>query len=96
MDERRRLAMPAALAARLDRDTPRTLHDQALPLRGLRACRERQGLTQCDLALRTGLPMSLVGLLESTDHAPSPRTWALLARALGVPTACLLDASTLQ
>jgi hypothetical protein len=91
MDERRTLAMPAALAARLAPEQPRTLHDQRLPLRGLRAWRERKGLTQADLALATGLPMSMLGQLESRDHPPSPRTWTLLARALGLAPLALLE-----
>jgi transcriptional regulator with XRE-family HTH domain len=83
--------MPAALQARLMQD-PKPLHDQALPLRGLRGWRERQGMTQADLALRTGLPMSLLCQLESRDHPPSPRTLGLLARELGVPVAWLFAA----
>jgi transcriptional regulator with XRE-family HTH domain len=79
------------LLARLAPEQPRTLHDQALPLRGLRACRERLGLTQAELALRTGLPMSLLCQLESRDHPPSPRTVRLLAAALGVPARALIE-----
>ena len=93
MDERRTLVMPAKLAARhaASVNDARALHDQPLALRGLRGWREKLGLTQSELAMRTGLPMSLLGMLESSDHAPSPRTWALLARALEVDPACLLE-----
>jgi len=49
-----------------------------------------EDLTQAELALRTGLPMSLLCQLESRDHPPSPRTWTLLARTLGLEPASLL------
>lgn len=97
--QRRTLAMPIFLQERhatlVDEGrlgASPALHDQIRPLQGLRKAREAAGLTVAELALRTGLTTNLLGLLESRDHAPSPRTWQALARALDVEPAVLLEA----
>lgn len=52
--------------------------------RGIRACRERAGLSQEELAGRAGLHRNYVGLLERGERNATARTLILLARTLGV------------
>lgn len=56
----------------------------------IRALRERQQLTQADLARLSGLSRSQILLLERGDRAPTIVTVASVARALGVSLSELL------
>jgi DNA-binding XRE family transcriptional regulator len=51
----------------------------------IRALRERAGLTQAELAQKSGLPQSHISRLENRQHSPSRVTLEKLAAALGVP-----------
>jgi transcriptional regulator with XRE-family HTH domain len=69
----------------------RNVHSQLEPLRGLKRAREDRGLTIADLAMMTNLTTTVLALLESRDHPPSPRTWQTLADALGVEREVLME-----
>lgn len=56
----------------------------------IRALRERQQLTQADLARLSGLSRSQILLLERGERAPTIVTVASVARALGVSLSELL------
>jgi transcriptional regulator with XRE-family HTH domain len=61
----------------------------------VRELRERQGLTQVQLAERAQLAMSYITLLESGQQSNlSPSVLGRLARALGVTTKQLADLPT--
>jgi transcriptional regulator with XRE-family HTH domain len=60
----------------------------------IRALRERQQLTQADLARLSELSRSQILLLERGERAPTVVTVASVARALGVPVGDLLDPVT--
>lgn len=51
----------------------------------IKALRKEQGLTQEQLAQRSGLPQSHISKLENGKHSPSALTLEKIARALGVP-----------
>jgi transcriptional regulator with XRE-family HTH domain len=58
----------------------------------LRELRERQGLTQPQLAERAQLAVSYITLIESGQHANlSPSALGRLARALGVGSKQLIE-----
>jgi transcriptional regulator with XRE-family HTH domain len=58
----------------------------------VRELRERQGLTQAQLAERAQLALSYITLLEAGQHANlSPSALGRLARALGVTTKQLAE-----
>ena len=54
------------------------------PLARLREVREARGLTQAELARKTGFRTGTVALFEAGTYYPSPRDAANLANALGV------------
>jgi transcriptional regulator with XRE-family HTH domain len=58
---------------------------------GLRDCRELRGLSQSELAERTGLKPSAISHFETGQRAPSLANLVRLADALDVPldTLCL-------
>ena len=59
----------------------------------VRELRERQGLTQAQLAERAQLAMSYITLVESGQRVSlSPSALGRLARALGVPSRVLSEA----
>jgi transcriptional regulator with XRE-family HTH domain len=59
----------------------------------VRELRERQGLSQAQLAERAQIALSYITLLESGQQANlSPSALGRLARALGVPAKRLTDA----
>jgi DNA-binding XRE family transcriptional regulator len=49
----------------------------------IRTLRERAGLTQTELAARSGLPQSHISRLENAKHSPSHVTLQKIAQALG-------------
>jgi len=49
------------------------------------ALRKKAGLTQQELAKRSGIPQSHISRLEAGKHSPSSATLEKLTRALGVP-----------
>lgn len=51
----------------------------------IRELREAAGMTQVDLATKSGLPQSHISRLESRKHSPSRITLERIAKALGVP-----------
>ena len=55
----------------------------------IRQFREREGLSQEDLAFRAGLHRTYVGQLESGDRNPSFLVLIRLARALQIPVSKL-------
>lgn len=72
-------------------------HDSALPSvdlallgRRLRTYRESLGLTQDELAARSGLSVSFTSLLERGARSPSYETLFALSRALGISVVDLL------
>jgi len=56
----------------------------------LKMVREQEGLTQVELAAKTGLHPSAISHFESERRAPSLRNLVKLADALDVTTDCLL------
>jgi DNA-binding XRE family transcriptional regulator len=50
----------------------------------IRALREQAGLTQAELAERTGLPQSHISRLENAQHSPSRKTLEKIAAGLRV------------
>ena len=61
-------------------------HLQGLARR-IRGLRERRGLTQEELAERSGISVSFASLLERGERSPSYETLVQVAGALGVPLA---------
>lgn len=53
--------------------------------RRIRSLRERQGLTQEDFAVRSGISVSFASLLERGERSPSYETLVQVAAALEVP-----------
>ncbi|MCW7538829.1 helix-turn-helix transcriptional regulator [Aquabacterium sp. A7-Y] len=51
----------------------------------VRAERERRGLTQRDIAARTGLHLNFIGRIERAQAMPSLQTVLLIADALEMP-----------
>jgi DNA-binding XRE family transcriptional regulator len=51
----------------------------------IRQLREQTGMTQVQLADKSGLPQSHISRLESRKHSPSRATLQKIASALGVP-----------
>ncbi|HQU44116.1 MAG TPA: helix-turn-helix transcriptional regulator [Pirellulales bacterium] len=52
----------------------------------IKALRKEKGLTQEQLAQRSGLPQSHISKLENGKHSPSALTLEKIASALGVPS----------
>ena len=69
----------------------------AIPIDGvrlgarLRELRVAAGLTQAELARRTGIHRPNIARVEAGRHTPSLETLARLAQAIGVPTTRVLD-----
>jgi DNA-binding XRE family transcriptional regulator len=59
----------------------------------VRELRLAAGLTQAELARRTGIHRPNIARVEAGRHTPSLETLARLAAAIGVPTASVLDVS---
>jgi DNA-binding XRE family transcriptional regulator len=59
----------------------------------IRELRLGAGLTQAELARRTGIHRPNIARVEAGRHTPSLETLARLAAAIGVPTASVLDVS---
>lgn len=59
--------------------------------RRLRALRLEAGLTQADLARRTGIHRPNIARVEAGRHTPALETLARLANAIGVPTTRVLS-----
>ncbi len=57
----------------------------------IRELRLAAGLTQAELARRTGIHRPNIARVEAGRHTPSLETLARLAAAIGVPTASVLD-----
>lgn len=55
--------------------------------RGIRACRERAGLSQEELAHRAGLHRNHVGFLERGERNAKAKTLIALAQAMGISPA---------
>lgn len=53
--------------------------------RRIREARERAGLTQIQLARRSGLPQSHISRIENAEHGPTALTREKIAVALGLP-----------
>lgn len=51
----------------------------------IRETRENAGMTQCELADKSGLPQSHISRIETGKHSPSHSTLEKLAKALNVP-----------
>jgi transcriptional regulator with XRE-family HTH domain len=66
-------------------------HDgRSIPLPGLRAARQKAGLTQGELAKLAGVGRGTVHRLESLERGCYPRTLRKLATAFGVAPAHLV------
>lgn len=59
----------------------------------IRSLREQAGLTQVQLAKKSGLPQSHISRLENGEHSPSHVTLEKIANALGVPVSELAPPS---
>lgn len=59
----------------------------------LRALREAAGLTQAEIARRTGIHRPNIARVEAGRHTPSLETLSRLAGAIGVPTTRVLEAN---
>ena len=90
----RKLVLRAASLA--DRPPPSTLNGDNGTFDGvklgarLRALRLGAGLTQAELARRTGIHRPNIARVEAGRHTPSLETLARLANAIGVPTTRVL------
>lgn len=51
----------------------------------IRQAREAAGLTQGELAAKTGIPQSHLSRLENAEHSPTRKTLDKLAQAMGIP-----------
>jgi transcriptional regulator with XRE-family HTH domain len=63
---------------------------RSIPLPGLRAARQKAGLTQSELAELAGVARGTVHRLETLERGGYPRTLRKLATALGVEPAQLV------
>ena len=63
---------------------------RSIPLPGLRAARQKAGLTQNELAKLAGVGRGTVHRLETLERGGYPRTLRKLATALGVEPAQLV------
>jgi transcriptional regulator with XRE-family HTH domain len=63
---------------------------RSIPLPGLRAARQKAGLTQYELAKLAGVGCGTVHRLETLERGGYPRTLRKLATALGVEPAQLV------
>ena len=63
---------------------------RSIPLPGLRAARQKAGLTQSELAELAGVARGTVHRLETLERGGYPRTLRKLATALGVAPAQLV------
>ena len=65
--------------------------NRGVPLPGLRAARQEAGLTQRELAARSGTGQGTVSKLEILRRGAYPRTIRKLSAALGVAPAALVS-----
>jgi DNA-binding XRE family transcriptional regulator len=75
----------------LNGQTPIAIDGARLGAR-LRELRVAAGLTQAELARRTGIHRPNIARVEAGRHTPSLETLARLASAIGVPTTSVLEA----
>ncbi|MFN7696400.1 MAG: helix-turn-helix transcriptional regulator, partial [Deltaproteobacteria bacterium] len=80
----------AEVAAASQQLAPPALDGTKLGTR-IRELRLAAGLTQAELARRTGIHRPNIARVEAGRHTPSLETLARLAAAIGVPTASVLD-----
>jgi transcriptional regulator with XRE-family HTH domain len=73
------------------REPIRSYANRGIPLPGLRAARQRLGLTQRELAARAGTGQGTICKLETLSRAAYPQTLQKLAVALGVTPAELVE-----
>lgn len=73
------------------REQARTYANRGIPLPGLRPARQRQGLTQRQLASLAGTGQHTICKLETLRRGVYPQTLQKLAVALGVPPADLVE-----
>lgn len=73
------------------RQEPTRTINRAVPLLGLRGARQRQGLTQRQLASLAGLGQGTVSKLERLERGAYPQTLQKLAVALAVSPADLVE-----
>ena len=57
----------------------------------MRTHREREGLSQMELAARAGLHLNAVGSLERGARSPTLQTLLLLGRAMKIPASRLVS-----
>jgi transcriptional regulator with XRE-family HTH domain len=72
------------------RELSGTYANRGISLPGLRPARQRQGLTQRQLASRASLGQGTVSKLERSERGAYPQTLQTLAGALGVSPADLV------
>jgi transcriptional regulator with XRE-family HTH domain len=68
-----------------------TYTNRGIPLPGLRATRQRQGLTQRQLASRAGTGQHTIPKLERLERVAYPKSLQKLAAALGVSPEDLVE-----
>jgi len=72
-------------------EATRTYTNRGIYLPDLRSARQRQGLTQRQLASLAGIGQGTVCKLETLQRGAYPQTLQKLAAALGVPPADLVE-----
>ena len=78
-------------AGDLKREQTRTYTNRGIPLPGLRAARQRLGLTQRQLASRAGMGRGTICKLENLSRGAYPQSLQKLSAALGVTPAELVE-----
>ena len=73
------------------REPTRTYDNRGIPLPGLRPARQRQGLTQRQLASLAGMGQGTISKLERSERGAYPQTLQKLALALGVSPTDLVE-----
>lgn len=91
------LATGASFSLRANAVAPTNGHSNGIPIDGvrlgarLRELRLEAGLTQAELARRTGIHRPNIARVEAGRHTPSLETLSRLATAIGVPTTRVLS-----
>jgi len=73
--------------------TPDTDRHLEVIAANIRDARKRQALTQADLAMRTGISVSFVSMIERAERAPSYETLFAIAQGLEIPVVHLVGAA---
>ena len=81
----------ARIAAGAERTVPAEIVHRGEGVHPVRAWREYRGITQAELARRTGVPKAYVSHIETGRRHPGPALLLKLARALDAPMEFLIE-----